>query len=86
MILYLCWKVVIPVHVHMYMQVTIILFLLVLVLSDLPLPSHLPTPIERTVLGGTGLSDGAKKVLNKSNPMLTAQVTQALLSVDCNFL
>lgn len=56
------------------------------ILADLPLPSHLPTPIEQTVMGGAGLSEGARKVLNKTNPSLSAQVTQALLSVDCNFL
>lgn len=56
------------------------------VLADLPLPAHIPTPVERISLGQTELSSDSRKLLSTTDPELCSKITQALLSVDSSFL
>lgn len=56
------------------------------VLADLPMPSHVPTPMERSVRGEMPLSAESHKVLSTAEPGLCNKITKALLSVDTSFL
>lgn len=56
------------------------------VLADLPLPAHVPTPMEQRALGKIGLKGESRKWLNNVDPALCAKISQALMSVDSNFL
>ncbi|XP_064386068.1 nipped-B-like protein isoform X2 [Halichondria panicea] len=56
------------------------------VLGDLPLPCGLPTSVERCALGTKGISADTRRLLNTTDPIITAKITEALLSVDCSFL
>ena len=56
------------------------------VLADLPLPTHLPTPMEQHTLGKMGLKGDSTKWLNNVDPALCTKISQALMSVDSSFL
>ena len=60
--------------------------LLCSVLADLPLPSHMPTPMELSVRGAAVLSPESCKILDTTEPGLCNKITKALLSVDTSFL
>ena len=50
------------------------------------MPSHMPTPMERSVRGEIPLSAESHKILNTTEPVLCNKITKALLSVDTSFL
>jgi cohesin loading factor subunit SCC2 len=55
-------------------------------LADLPMPTHMPTPLERCVRGELPLSPESRKLLSTAEPGLCNKITKALLSVDTSFL
>lgn len=59
---------------------------LLAVLADLPMPTHMPTPLERCVRGELPLSDESHTLLSTTEPGLCNKITKALLSVDTSFL
>jgi len=56
------------------------------VLTDLPLPTHFPTPMEQQTLGKMGLKGDSAKWLNNVDPALCSKISQALMTVDSSFL
>lgn len=56
------------------------------VLTDLPLPTHFPTPMEQQTLGKMGLKGDSAKWLNNVDPALCNKISQALMTVDSSFL
>lgn len=59
------------------------------VLPDLPLPSHLPTKLEKAIYSGTPLHDTGEinKFLNhEHDPLVVQQIASVLSEVDTGFL
>ncbi len=73
-------------HIHALSYLCSLHILIYTVLGDLPLPSGLPTSVERCALGSKGISADTRRLLNTTDPVITAKITEALLSVDCTFL
>ena len=57
------------------------------VLVDLPLPTALPTAIEKSMMGATKkLSAEARRLLDTTNQTICSKVADTLLSIDMGFL
>ena len=56
------------------------------VLPDLPLPSHLPTSLESSILYPTPLRDDTKKILNTASTAVSQRIAAALGKVNLDFL
>lgn len=56
------------------------------VLPDLPLPSHLPTSLESSILYPSPLRDDTKKILNTASTPVSQRIAAALSKVNLDFL